>query len=225
MTANKLYETTVAMMYEYDRRTGETAAHEIINNPWSWEKTTLFPFYSAGAQILIDCLQQMDKTAGRGSVAAAVKAIVKEGTRQPNRDLHGLAEQAGVFYACDSKRLIALNEDLAGVQHCGSTLEYAKIVTGARNAAVNEAELPELTALKAYISRCKAAEKLTGEKYCYRLSSGHYVNPEYLLTMMQALPGCRVYAPEKLTGVLYFEAENGAGVLCPVNPNCAAEIQ
>ena len=86
-------------------------------------------------------------------------------------------------------------------------------------------DLPEEGEVKAYIARCKAA---AGNKhtYSYQLAENVYVNPQYLLDMLQALPGCTCYTDADKVGkaMIYFVADNGDGVLLPVPPATAVTL-
>lgn len=53
----------------------------------------------------------------------------------------------------------------------------------------------------------------------YFLDNFIHVNPQYLIDMIQALPGCTAYKPQSQTSPIYFEAPNGDdGILLPVRP-------
>ena len=43
-----------------------------------------------------------------------------------------------------------------------------------------------------------------------------WVNPQYLLNVMECLPDCKAYAANKISPI-YFKSENGDGVVMPVN--------
>ena len=77
--------------------------------------------------------------------------------------------------------------------------------------------LPTIAELKAFIAENKAKYgKDNRIPYC--IDNYVYVNPQYLIDFMQALPDCTAYKPDNNKSPIYFIADNGDGILLPVNP-------
>ena len=71
--------------------------------------------------------------------------------------------------------------------------------------------------MKAFISEMKAKHGAKNNiPYC--IDGFIYVNPQFLLDFMQALPGCEAIRPEDAKHPIYFKSEDGDGILLPVNP-------
>lgn len=80
--------------------------------------------------------------------------------------------------------------------------------------------LPDIDKLRAYI-KIKKAEK----SKCIIFSFGHVVvNANFLLDMMEALPGAKAYSDENSKHSLYFESEEGVGLLLPVDVKAEATL-
>ena len=82
-----------------------------------------------------------------------------------------------------------------------------------------EIALPDISELKVYIKTHKIKEKNNPKKvadYLLDEELNLWVNPQYLLNAMECLPDCKAYAANRISPI-YFKAENGDGVVMPVN--------
>jgi hypothetical protein len=137
--------------------------------------------------------------------------------------MHGAWIDNNKQYICDGFRVVRFNEPLPlesipeGVEPLNMSRSIAPgMNTGAR------LSLPELGELRAHIKTEKArikAEKLRRVVPLWDFGDGlPAVDAQYLADMLEALPGCTATAakdhPE--LRIIYFESENGDGVLCPV---------
>ena len=227
MTPEKTYQHVCEMLHSYDSATGNDAAAKVISDPSDFLRC-FNPFYESAAALLLDARERMDKKASPASVVSAVKRMTKAAVAGRNRLLQGMVCQKGLYCVCDGYRILRLKEDVTSVPHIENTPDtpdLANLMKQAIDARYMKLDLPAESDLKAYIARCKAA---TGNKhtYSYQLAENVYVNPQYLLDMLQALPECACYTDADKVGkaVIYFVAENGDGVLLPVNPATAVTL-
>ena len=227
MTPEKTYQHVCEMLHSYDSATGNTAAVKVISDPSDFLRC-FNPFYESAAALLLDAKERMDKSSTSASVVSAVKRMVKSAVAGHNRLLQGMVCQKGLYCVCDGYRILRLQEDVTSVTHIEntpSTPDLANLIQQAIDNMNVKLDLPTESDVKAYIARCKAA---AGNKhtYSYQLSENVYVNPQYLLDMLQALPGCTCCTDADKAGkaMIYFVADNGDGVLLPVHPNTAVTL-
>lgn len=227
MTPEKTYQHVCEMLHSYDSSTGNTAAAKVISDPSDFLRC-FNPFYESAAALLLDARERMDKKSTPASVVSAVKRMVKSAVAGPRKYLQGMVCQKGLYCVCDSCRILRLKEDVTSVPHIENTPATPDLANLMKSAIDNmnvKLDLPEESDVKAYIARCKAA---AGNKhtYSYQLAENVYVNPQYLLDMLQALPECMCYTDADKAGksMIYFVAENGDGVLLPVHPATAVTL-
>lgn len=188
-------------------------------------------------------LNQNHKTKGALSMArskypgiglAAVKkfcgaCICKN--KNNRQEYAGLAEESGNYYLVDGFRMIRFRYDLPELIHAekneiGSQPSMLYFIENARQKCSTteksaEIELPALEEVKAAADMNKAAKKHKGcrAELPIPLAGGRiWVNPKYLLDMMQIFPMQRVAV---MTGntyqPLYFGCDGVDGILLPVN--------
>ncbi len=85
-----------------------------------------------------------------------------------------------------------------------------------------EIDIPDIGELKVYIKTHKIKKTKTTKAgfkpYLLNEEIGLLVNPQYLLNVMECLPGCKAYATNAVSGV-YMEGKNGDGLVLPVRKN------
>lgn len=226
MTPEKIYENVCTMLREYDTATSNGAATEVIARPWEWEHSTISPFYASAAKMLIDARAAMDKKTTPAAAVSAVKRMIKSAMASSNRALHGIFPDHGMFAVCDGYRFIRLHEDIESLPHLDTNkvkpLDLSK-VTPDRSQFAAEIELPAAAELKAYIAKVKGIAGKEYYKYDWPIADGIYVNPQFLLDMVQIFPDAKAYITNP-KGPIYFESEAGEGVLLPVNPATAKTV-
>ena len=227
MTPEKTYQLVCEMLHSYDAATGNDAAEKVISDTSDFLRC-FNPFYESAAALLLDAKTRMDKSSSSASVVSAVKRVVKAALEGRLQSLQGMVFQNEMYCVCDSYRILRLKEDVISVSHIENTPATPNLSDLMKAAVDNQTlqiKLPSELDVKTYIARCKAA---AGNKhtYSYQLAENVYVNPQYLLDMLQALPGCQCYTDADKAGkaVLYFIADNGDGVLLPVNPGTARTL-
>lgn len=227
MTPEKTYQLVCEMLHSYDAASGNNAAEKVISDTSDF-LNCFNPFYESAAALLLDAKTRMDKYTSSASVVSAVKRIVKAALEGANQSLQGMMFQNGMYCVCAGYRILRLKEDVACVKHIQATEhtpDLSHLVKDAADTATHQINLPSELDVKTYIARCKA---VAGNKhtYSYQLSENVYVNPRYLLDMLQALPGCEcwVYAERAGKTPIYFNADNGDGVLIPDRPGTAVTL-
>lgn len=227
MTPEKTYQLVCEMLHSYDSATGNDAAEKVISDTSDFLRC-FNPFYESAAALLLDAKTRMDKSSSSASVVSAAKRICKSAIENNRMRLGGLVFQDGYYCLCDGYRILRLTDDITSLPHLDNTPEQPKLgdlMSAAIQNQTLQIPLPSELDVKTYIARCKAA---AGNKhtYSYQLAENVYVNPGYLLDMLQVLPGCTCYTDADKAGkaMLYFLADNGDGVLLPVHPATAKTI-
>lgn len=143
----------------------------------------------------------------------------------------GLAEENGSYYLVDGFRMVRFRYDLPELAHAekkeiGSQPSMLRFIESARQKYSTadksaEIELPDLKEVKATVTMNKAAVKHKEAEFPIPLAGGRiWVNPIYLLDMMQIFPMQRVAV---MTGnayqPLYFGGDDADGILLPVRCN------
>lgn len=225
MTVQNKYKAICEMLREFDSasRGIYDAAEKVINNPHEWVESNYFPFYANAASLLIDCLDSMDTKTTANTTVSAVKRILKN-AKQDN--FKGLVLYDGKYVACDGYRLIRLQNDIASLPHTTNNFNVNQAMKGLYE-TINCIDLPTPVELKAYIIANKRKVGKGTIIKPYNLCGNVWVNPQYLLDMIQALPDCKAYLQDtdKYYVPIYFKAENGDdGALCPVKPPENAKV-
>ena len=171
---------------------------------------------------------EANRESGKGSIAKAAQSILKMAVKVNNgrECLHKAYRTSRSLNVCDGFRAVRFNLDTAPVlpEHPASYKDYPDIdrIIGSTVNNTVTINVPSRASLVAYIKTEKARLKAKKDKSDVRLimTDGYgravHVNAEFLLDMLDALPGATVTVdPRRLkTAMLYFKAENGDGVLC-----------
>lgn len=222
MKTEKFYEDICTMIRLYDNGLELSMADDVIKNPDKYKEAWRFPFYATAANMLIDARTEMDaehrkNNWGRGKASQMVTAAKRMIKSVPGHMTHlkGIFEQNGKYCICDGYRAVRLNEDMQSVPHAEQpgAPDLTKIFEG-----VNKAEkfdLPEVPTIKRFISE-QRTKGVIKQDIVYNLVDDTWVNPEYLIDMLQVLPDCTAYKPANNHSTIYFESDAGDGVLLPV---------
>ena len=205
MTNDKMYEAVIRMTRAMGAQLEqEDLAEKVIANPAYWCGGCI-PFFNDAASLLSDLRERMDKGTTSASTLAAAKRIVKEGQRH---NIDGAWTDDGWFILCDGYRAVRLKEDIACLPHIEKKLDVNSLFT--KNEYSNEAlPLPSIVDVKAHMAA-------TSKKTPYKLNEDSWVNPSFLLDMLQVLPGCKARTADNKASIIYFYGETGDGILLPV---------
>lgn len=211
MTTEKLYDTIKAW-----RDSCDTAGLYLIAKDMD---VTL-------KQLESDMLIEQSKKSGTKSIVTASNRIIKNAESTGKEMLIGMftnqtRDGSTLYCVCDGFVAIRFNKKplLPEIdEKChGQEMQLEQIVKPMDGS--NEIPLPDISELKAYIKTHKIKEKNTPKKvadYLLDEKLNLWVNPQYLLNVMECLPNCKAYAANRISPI-YLKAENGDGCVCPVN--------
>lgn len=173
-----------------------------VRNPY-------IPILAALAPIMQEAREAMDKANSSGAVLSALKRISKACNRDTLRG--GWIDDEGRFCVCSGCHAVRL---------AGARFDSIPTVDGfeglkkcmERPGGLHRVELPSVAEVKTF----QAAH---GKKEPMPIDEGaRYVDPRYLLDMLQALPGATAWTGPKPNSAIWFETEKGDGILLPVRP-------
>ena len=177
-------------------------------------------------QIEADMLIEQSKKSGTKSIVTAANRIIKNAESLKKPLLTGMftnqtRDGSTLYCVCDSFVAIRFNDkpflpEIDSKYH-GQEMQLEQIVKPMDGS--NEISLHDISELKVYIKTHKIKEKNNPKKvadYLLDEKLNLWVNPQYLLNAMECLPDCKAYAANRVSPI-YFKAENGDGVVMPVN--------
>ena len=177
-------------------------------------------------QLEADMLIEQSKKSGTKSIVTAANRIIKNAESLKKPLLAGMftnqtRDGSTLYCVCDSYVAIRFNEkpllsEIDSKYH-GQEMQLEQIVKPMDGS--KEIALPDIGELKVYIKTHKIKEKNNPKKvadYLLDEELNLWVNPQYLLNAMECLPDCKAYAANRISSI-YFKAENGDGVVMPVN--------
>ena len=177
-------------------------------------------------QLEADMLIEQSKKSGAKSIVTAANRIIKNAELRNRPMLEGMftnqtRDGSTLYCVCDSFVAIRFNEEplLPEIDEKwhGQEIQLEHIVKPMDGS--KEIALPDISELKIYIKTHKIKEKNDPRKvedYLLNEELNLWVNPQYLLNAMECLPDCKAYAANRISAI-YFKAENGDGVVMPVN--------
>ena len=177
-------------------------------------------------QLEADMIIEKAKKSGTKSIVTAANRIIKNAESLKKPLLAGMftnqtRDGSTLYCVCDSFVAIRFNEkpllpEIDEKWH-GKEMQLEQIVKPMDGS--KEITLPDISELKVYIKTHKIKEKNNPKKvadYLLNEELNLWVDPQYLLNAMECLPDCKAYAANRISPV-YFKAENGDGVVMPVN--------
>ena len=177
-------------------------------------------------QLEADMLIEQSKKSGTKSIVTAANRIIKNAELRKKPLLAGMftnqtRDGSTLYCVCDSFVAIRFNDkpflpEIDSKYH-GHEMQLEQIVKPMDGS--KEIALPDIGEIKVYIKTHKIKEKNNPKKvadYLLDEKLNLWVNPQYLLNAMECLPDCKAYAANRISPI-YFEAENGDGVVMPVN--------
>ena len=177
-------------------------------------------------QLEADMLIEQSKKSGAKSIVTAANRIIKNAESLKKPLLAGMftnqtRDGSTLYCVCDSFVAIRFNDkpflpEIDSKYH-GQEMQLEQIVKPMDDS--KEINLPDISELKVYIKTHKIKEKNNPKKvadYLLNEELNLWVDPQYLLNAMECLPDCKAYAANRISPI-YFKAENGDGVVMPVN--------
>ena len=177
-------------------------------------------------QLEADMRIEQSKKSGTKSIVTAANRIIKNAELRNKPMLEGMftnqtRDGSTLYCVCDGFVAIRFNEkpllpEIDEKYH-GQEMNLEYVVNPTDGS--KEIALPDISELKIYIKTHKIKEKNNPKKvadYLLNEELNLWVNPQYLLNAMECLPDCKAYAEDRISPI-YFKAENGDGVVMPVN--------
>lgn len=218
MPSETLYQSICSMLQDYDTATENSFASELIADPGKFLELSPYApaFYVTSARILVACKAELDKKQTPKNIIPVIKRIINNNPKAKVL-FRGIFQRGDKYFVCDGFRLIRMADDITSLPHVENNFKIENFFDKNYNDDSETFELPSISDIKSYIS----AEKAIHGKKMLPISIGHgmYVNPQYLLDMIIALPECTAYVPDTTVSPIYFKSKNGNdGILMPVHP-------
>ena len=167
------------------------------------------------------------KSAGKSgkSIVSAAKRIVKSAKATKRDNISGVfanIDKDGTKHWCVCDGWVGIRFNNPMPLEEADTSKYApfdmsQVCRMPDNA--KELDLPSLAEVKVYAktNRVTGNRKGSTKPKPMKIDAeiGLWVNPELLINIMECLPSAKAWATTR-TGVIYFKADNGDGVLLPV---------
>jgi len=169
---------------------------------------------------------ECNKENGKGSVGKAAERILKSGSQDRREAFHKAFRGKKGILLCDGFRAVRFTSAPVLLTHPDG-YDYPDvdhIIDGSKYNDV-PVNVPSLGELRAFIKTEKARLRAKKEKGVRLVlmegtETEIHLDAEFLLDMLEALPGATVTASGQKTAVsaVYFKAENGDGILLPLRP-------
>lgn len=190
---------------------------------------TAFEMNKVMEQLEADMRLAEAKKSGTKSIVTAANRIIKNAQTRKKPILEGMFTNQNkggstLYCVCDGYAAVRFKDrpllpEIDSKYH-GQEMNLDGIVK--KPDGGKEIDLPDIGELKVYIKTHKIKKTKTTktgfEPYLLNKEIGLWVNPQYLLNVMECLPGCKAYATNAVSGV-YMEGKNGDGLVLPVRKN------
>lgn len=196
----------------------------------SWRESMLAEGMTATAYEMEQALKSIEadmrlaeaKKVGNASIVKAANRIIKNaesGTRDMLKGMFtNMLNGETVYCVCDGYRAVRFNDKSLlpeiDEKYKGAEFDLTNVCKPSSDA--KEIQLPDIADVKVWAKTQKYVEgkKKFPKPYLLNEEIGVYVNPNYLIDMMECLPNSKVYAAIPVSAI-YFKADNGDGVLLP----------
>ena len=224
MTNEKKYTLLVKMIREYDDAAKlDGFGEKAIERPDVFAYSENFPFLACAAELLLDVQAAMDRGTTSAETLAALKRIYNS-CPASRPAMMGFFRSGDMWALCDGCRFVRLHSKPGSIPEAQQTpdgkspLDLEKIAQEALVGA-EDVELPTAGQIKAVIAEEKAkhgSKKNNWDKW--EALPGWYCDPQFLLDLVQALPGAKAVKALGAKKPLYLRSENGDALLLPVRP-------
>lgn len=197
----------------------------------SWRDTVQLKGMTATAYEMEQVLKSIEsdmrlaeaKESGNVSIVKVANRIIKNAESGTRDFLKGMFTNKlngeTVYCVCDGYRAVRFNDKLPLPEIDEKYKDAEFNLTNVCKPSVNakEIQLPDIADVKVWAKTQKYVEgkKKYTKPYLLDEEIGVYVNPNYLVDMMECLPNAKVYVASPVSAI-YFKADNGDGVLLPV---------
>lgn len=198
------------------------AINSILSTLDEYDICTRLDLESLRDRLESDIRMETARHAGTASIVRAANRIIKNVAESKRQTIGGAAMQNGRMCVCDGYRAVRFSSrlPLPEVENPAAFLDLDKVIPVEKFTV--PVELPSLSEVKNALKISRASWTGKRGNYCplpwALCDGGIFVNPQYLVDMLEALPGCQAFTVGEKAAVspLYFTAENGDGVLLPV---------
>lgn len=222
MTKEKMYSLAYAACLDY------AASQGIKDDATAWVDRIIAstPTFAPCFELAATLRDDMTRASGRGSAFSAAKRIIRNAERYGNASTAGAWETPEGQCVCDMYHGVCVKDPIPGLPslpYDATPFNLGGFLDSAENARSRDItdQIPAQSTIKAAIAQSKAAhpqEYKQGKPGMPLEIPGTdiHVNPQYLLDLLDMLPGARVYAGSSPLATIYMEAPAGRAVLCPV---------
>lgn len=191
-----------------------------------WHEQMLAEMKKAMSELEVDMLAELSKKAGTKSITAAAMRIIKNAQKaNPARAaLHGmfcnkLSDWEDRWLVSDGYHAVRFKDKLPlpeiPEKMRGHEIDFTKIIKIPENPAC--IDVAPLSEIKLFAKTHKAKKNEPIVPYCMSRDFDIWCNAEYLANILECLPDCKVYInANSNVAMIYFQADNGDGLLCPV---------
>jgi hypothetical protein len=226
MTIDKVYENLMDCVNKL-----EDGPRNRIKEYVQFERRDIENFEGVMAKVLLGCLDEIyaesAKTSGRGNTAKACKRILKASIRG-DADLVWIGKD-GYQYFTSGYHGVALENpiDFPMVDDSFHKCPGVEQVIHPDSLSKDYAfiDLPTINMIKQHKKLCKAEGRVVqeGKKKFYVWDFGEnmpYVNADYLLDVMEALPNCQGWYDTKKPNFspIFVTSDFGTGIIMPIRP-------
>lgn len=208
MDAKKVLENTIEMLRAYDSAMDNSVSDQIISNPHEWTRSHIGA-YSVYANMILSAKEEIAKKAHGTSAVSALKKIIKEPLRG---NVNGIFRAGEKIHVTNGYLGIILNEDIPELPHIENGFRLDDIVNEAKSKSTIDFPVPSFGDLKQFIAEHKRNDRTPYIVHTDEFDIGF--NPRFMEIMLSVLPGAKVKCSSKYAPI-YFESENGVGVLLP----------
>ena len=213
MTPEMIYQNCCAALVSYAKATDRPERFFLDWFEASHPDATRYadPVLAALAPIMQDARNRMDRATTSAGTLAALKRIANACSRDNMRG--GWTDAAGRFCVCSGFHAVRLHgrkfDSIPAVEGMDLDKCMQRPASG-----LYEIEPPTVADCKAF-----KAQRGKGSKLPMPIDGGRrYVDPCFMVDMLQALPGAKVYATDNALGPIWFESDQGDGILLPCRP-------
>lgn len=153
------------------------------------------------------------------TMVAAAKRIIKSAMRPELKCVFMNYLPDGEFRWCVCSGYVGVRfkEELPLEPFVGLSVPFNMNSICVKTNGAKELVLPSVADVKQHIkiNRVQDGKKTVPSDFLLDAELGLWVNPKFLVDIMECLPGCRAWAVSAI-GVIYLESDVGEGVLMPV---------
>lgn len=213
MTNEKRYALCCEALRAYAIETEQDAAallRWVESDPAAAARSRLNPFLAALAPIMQEARENMDKTTTSAGTLDALKRIAKTATSEQFNG-HWIDEE-GRACICSGFHVVRLQGVTLGSIPTVPAWDSLKNVMQRPASGLYQIELPT-------VAECKAFQAAHGKNAPMPIDKGRrWIKPAYMVDMLQAMPGAVAYATDAARAPIWFESDQGDGLLMPMNP-------